>query len=97
MPNHKMYNWRDSQDDINGIASIFNDEQDDILSDMIDGDRTSRDVTPTDVLGELSLEDEMSDPESDDYMVNYHEDYDNPRPLNTAADIAEAEKSRRGS
>lgn len=82
-------------------------DPDELLLESLDGstDQTINEATPTDVLGELSVSGDMPDPESDDDMLlNSHqvglrldEDYDNPKPLNMAADVAAAERSRRGS
>lgn len=74
------------------------EELDDASNDTIyDG------VSPS-ILGEQSVSGDMADPESDDDMLlNSHqmglrldEDEDNPQELNIAADIAAAERSRRG-
>lgn len=81
-------------------------DPDELILAQLDGssDETINEATPTDVLGELSISGDTPDPESDDDMLlNSHqvglrldEDYDNPKPLNAAADVAAAERARRG-
>ena len=71
------------------ITTVFGDED--------------RGITPRSVAGEQQVSGDMPDPESDDdTLLNSHqvglrldEDYDNPRELNIAADVAAAEAARR--
>jgi hypothetical protein len=93
--------------DLADLTGDAESDADELFLDSLDGssDQTINDSTPTDLLGELSVSGDMPDPESDDDMLlNSHqvglrldEDYDNPKPLNMAADVAAAERSRRGS
>jgi hypothetical protein len=67
------------------------------------GNETIDEASPPHVLGEQSASGDMPDPGSDDDTLNMShqvglrldEDEENPQPLNTAADVAAAEKSLR--
>lgn len=87
-----------SDDDIDDPDDLLLEGMDDSSNDTIyDG------ASPS-ILGEQSVSGDMTDPESDDDMLlNSHqvglrldEDEDNPQELNIAADVAAAERSRRG-
>lgn len=85
----------------------LNEDADNLLLELMDdaANDTISESSPPEVLGEQSISGDMPDPESDDdtLMVSHQvglrmdEDYDNPKPLNIAADVAAAERSRRGS
>lgn len=93
--------------DLNAKTADAYADPNDLMKSQLDGssDVTIGDAAPTDILGELSVSGNMADPESDDdVLLNSHqvglrldEDYDDPKPLNMAADVAAAERSRRGS
>lgn len=100
-----MPNQHTDDGQVAGIAPVFGEDPDELLLELLDDstDPTINGATPTDVLGELSISGDTPDPESDDdvllvsqqYGLRLKEDYDNPQPLNTAADVEEAEKLRR--
>lgn len=81
------------------------ENEDDRLFDLIDdgSNETLHAATAPSVAGEQLVSGDMTDPESDDdTLLNSHqvglrldEDYDNPKELNIAADVAAAEAARR--
>ncbi|MDQ5951018.1 MAG: hypothetical protein QG639_295 [Patescibacteria group bacterium] len=93
--------------DLGRRTDDLQDDPDNLLLEQLDdsANDTISEATPPEVLGEQSVSGDMPDPESDDdTLLNSHqvglrmdEDYDNPQPLNVAADVAAAERSRRGS
>lgn len=82
-------------------------EVDNLLLEQMDdsANETIHAATPPSVLGEQAVSGDMPDPESDDdTLLNSHqvglrldEDEENPQPLDIAADVMAAEKSRFGS